>query len=50
MSFREVNGNSEKERWNSSGVCGMYDYKFVKYAERLMEIHNHSYMGAEMQD
>lgn len=50
MSFREVNGNSEKERWKHLGVYGMYDYGFVKDAERLMEIPNHSYMSAEMQD
>lgn len=30
-------------------VC-MYDYGFVKYAERLMEIPNHPHMSAEMQD
>lgn len=35
LGFREVDGNLQKERRKSLGVCGMYEYRFIKYVERL---------------
>lgn len=31
-------------------MCGIYEYRFIKYTERLVEIPNHPYLSSEMQD